>query len=165
MSLFYVILNKANLILAFTSLCEFFKLFWIYYTITHIKYNIFELFLKTEQKKPTHFLDMIAQQILILELKMIKQGQNKISRALIWGKVGLCRPKMTRDMIKKKKQGFSKNVNLCYKIARKCKIWHFLKITVFTFFIISLVIFGLQRPTLPQIKALEILFLTLFYHF
>ena len=38
---------------------------------------------KTEQKKPTHFLDMIAQQILILELKMIKQGQNKISRALI----------------------------------------------------------------------------------
>ena len=89
---------------------------------------------------------------------MIKQGQYKISRALIWGKVGLCRPKMTRDMIKKKKQGFSKNVNLCYKIARKCKIWHFLKITVFTFFIISLVIFGLQRPTLPQIKALEILF-------
>ena len=39
---------------------------------------------------------------------MIKQGQNKISRALIWGKVGLCRPNMTRDMIKKKKQGFSK---------------------------------------------------------
>ena len=89
---------------------------------------------------------------------MIKQGQNKISRALIWGKVGLCRPKMTRDMIKKKKQGFSKKVNLCYKITRKCKICHFLKITVFTFFIISLVIFGLQRPTLPQIKALEILF-------
>ena len=105
-----------------------------------------------------HFLDMIAQQILILELKMIKQGQNKISRALIWGKVGLCRPKMTRDMIKKKKQGFSKKVNLCYKITRKCKIWHFLKITVFTFFIISLVIFGLQRGTLSQIKALEILF-------
>ena len=39
---------------------------------------------------------------------MIKQGQNKISRALIWGKVGLCRPNMTRDMIKRKKQGFSK---------------------------------------------------------
>ena len=89
---------------------------------------------------------------------MIKQGQNKIFRALIWGKVGLCRPKMTRDMIKKKKQGFSKNVNLCYKIARKCKIWHFLKITVFTFFIISLVIFGLQRRTLHQIEALKILF-------
>ena len=47
---------------------------------------------------------------------MIKQGQNKIFRALIWGKVGLCRPKMTRDMIKKKKQGFSKNVNLCNKM-------------------------------------------------
>ena len=25
---------------------------------------------------------------------------------------------MTRDMIKKKKQGFSKNVNLCYKNAK-----------------------------------------------
>ena len=55
----------------------------------------------------THILDMIAQQILILELKMMKQGQNKISWALIWGKVRLCRPNMTRDMIKKKKQGFS----------------------------------------------------------
>ena len=42
--------------------------------------------------------------------------------------------------------------------ARKWKIWHFLKITVLTFFIISLVIFGLQRRTLSQIKALEILF-------
>ena len=39
---------------------------------------------------------------------MIKQGQNKIFRALIWGKVGLCRPKMTRDMIKKKKTGIFK---------------------------------------------------------
>ena len=74
-------------------------------------------------KKTTHFLDMIAQQILILELKMIKQGQNKISRALIWGKVGLCRPNMTRDMIKKKKQGFSKNVNLCYKNAKYDIFW------------------------------------------
>ena len=58
---------------------------------------------------------------------------------------------MTRDMIKKKKQGFS-------FMLQKCKIWHFLKITVLTFFIISPVIFGLQRRTLPQIKALEILF-------
>ena len=39
-----------------------------------------------------------------------------------------------------------------------CINWHFLKITVLTFFIISLVIFGLQRRTLSQIKALEILF-------
>ena len=31
---------------------------------------------------------------------MIKQGQNKISRALIWDKVHLCRPNMTGDMIK-----------------------------------------------------------------
>ena len=34
-------------------------------------------------KKPIQLLDMIAQQILILGLKTIKQGQNKISRALI----------------------------------------------------------------------------------
>ena len=96
-------------------------------------------------------LDVIALQILILGLKMITSGQNKISRALIWCKVRLCRPNITRDMIKKKKQGFS-------FMLQKCKIWHFLKITVLTFFIISPVIFGLQRCTLPQIKALEILF-------
>ena len=95
--------------------------------------------------------NIIAQQMLILGLNMIKQGQKKISRPLIWGKVHLCRPNMTRDMIKKKKQGFS-------FMLQKCKIWHFLKITVLTFFIISPVIFGLQRCTLSQIKALEILF-------
>ena len=41
--------------------------------------------------------------------------------------------------------------------ATKCKMWHFLKITVFKSFIISPVIFGLQRRTLSQIKALKIL--------
>ena len=34
-------------------------------------------------KKPIQLLDMIAQQILIVRLKMIKQGQNKIFKALI----------------------------------------------------------------------------------
>ena len=34
-------------------------------------------------KKMIQLLDINAQQILILGLKMIKQGQNKISRALI----------------------------------------------------------------------------------
>ena len=101
---------------------------------------------------------MIAQQILILVLKMIKQGQNKISRALIWDKVHLCRPNMTGDMIK----------NVKMVIFKKCQILHFLafmwhKLTFFEnhcffFFIISLVIFGLKRLTLPQIKALQILF-------
>ena len=46
-------------------------------------------------------LDMIAQQILIMGLKIIKQGPSKISRALIWDKVSLCMPNITRDMIKK----------------------------------------------------------------
>ena len=69
-------------------------------------------------KKMIQILDIIAQQILTLGLKRIKQGQYKISRALISGKLGLCRPNMTRDMIKKKKQGFSNNVNLCYKNAK-----------------------------------------------
>ena len=82
---------------------------------------------------------------------MIKQGQNKISRALIWDKVHLCRPNMTGDMIK----------NVKTVIFKKCHILHFCSINenpCFFFFIISLVIFGLQRRTLPQIKALEILF-------
>ena len=43
MALFYVILNKVKLILAFTTLYEFLKLFCLHYTLTHIKYNIFEL--------------------------------------------------------------------------------------------------------------------------
>ena len=95
--------------------------------------------------------DIIAQQILILGLKMIKQGQNKISRALIWDKVHLCRPNMTGDMIK----------NVKTVIFKKCHILHFCSINenhCFFFFIISLVIFGLQRLTIHQIKALEILF-------
>ena len=78
---------------------------------------------KKNVHKMVQLLDMIAQQILILGLKMIKQGQNKISRALIWDKVGLCRPNMTRDMIKKKKPGFSKKVNLCYKNAKFDNFW------------------------------------------
>ena len=107
--------------------------------------------IKGESKKRWQLLDMIAQQILILGLKMIKQGQNKISRALIWDKVHLCRPNMTGDMIK----------NVKTVIFKKCHILHFCSINenpCFFFFIISLVIFGLQRRTLHQIKALEILF-------
>ena len=34
-------------------------------------------------KKPIQLLDMIGQQILIVRLKMIKQGHNKIFKALI----------------------------------------------------------------------------------
>ena len=109
------------------------------------------LSLKDWAKKTIHFLDIIAQQILILGLKMIIQGQNNISRALIWGKVCLCRPNMTGDMIK----------NVKTVIFKKCHILHFCSINenpCFFFFIIHLVIFGLEKHTLPQIKALEILF-------
>ena len=35
--------------------------------------------LKSEQKKMAQLLDIIAQQILILRLKMITQGQNEMS--------------------------------------------------------------------------------------
>ena len=58
---------------------------------------------------------------------------------------------MTGDMIK----------NVKTVIFKKCHILHFCSINenpCFFFFIISLVIFGLQRRTLHQIKALEILF-------
>ena len=70
---------------------------------------------KKNVHKMVQLLDMIAQQIFILELKMIKQGQNKIFWALIWGKVGLCRPNMTGDMIK----------NVKMVIFKKCQILHF----------------------------------------
>ena len=49
---------------------------------------------------------------------------------------------------------FSKNVNLCKKMQNLT----FFENHSYYIFIISLVIFGLQRPTLSQIKALEILF-------
>ena len=107
--------------------------------------------IKGESRKRWQLLDMIVQQILILGLKTIKQGQNKISRALIWGKVCLCRPNMTGDMIK----------NVKTVIFKKCHILQFCSINenpCFFFFIISLVMFGLQRRTLHQIKALDILF-------
>ena len=58
MALFYVILNKVNLILAFTTLCEFFKLFCLHYTLTHIKYNTFELSLD-EYYFQAHALDLV----------------------------------------------------------------------------------------------------------
>ena len=45
--------------------------------------------LKFEQKKMAQLLDNIAQQILILRLKMITQGQNEMSWALIWCIVSL----------------------------------------------------------------------------
>ena len=60
--------------------------------------------------------------------------------------------------LQKEKTGIFKKCLFMHKNATKCKIWHSLKITVFTFFIISPVIFGLQRRILSQIKALKILF-------
>ena len=54
---------------------------------------------------------------------------------------------------KEKNRDFQK----CQFMLQKCKILIFLKIAVLTFFIISSVIFGLQRRTLSQIKALKIL--------
>ena len=58
MALFYVILNKVDFILAFTTLYEFFKLFCLYYTLTHMKYNIFELSLD-EYYFQAHALDLV----------------------------------------------------------------------------------------------------------
>ena len=58
MALFYVTLNKVNLILAFTTSLEFFKLFCLYYTLTHMKYNIFELSLD-EYYFQAHALDLV----------------------------------------------------------------------------------------------------------
>ena len=52
------------------------------------------------------------------------------------------------------KRWFSKNVKFCIFLHKLT----FMKITVLTFFIISLVIIGLQKLTLSQIEALEILF-------
>ena len=81
---------------------------------------------------------------------MIKQGQNKIFRALIWGKVGLCRPKWPEIWQKRKNRDFLKKSIYATKLQENAKFDTFWK-SVFAFFIISLVIFGLQRPTLPRV--------------
>ena len=73
MALFYVILNKVNLILAFTTLCEFFKLFCLYYTLTHIKYNIFELSLD-EYYFQAHALDLVQSVTGPIEEKKIHKS-------------------------------------------------------------------------------------------
>ena len=42
--------------------------------------------------------------------------------------------------------------------GKNCKIWHFLKNLFFSFLIITLVLYDIQKPTIPQIKAKDIWF-------
>ena len=72
---------------------------------------------------------------------------------------------MTRDMIKILKSCFFKKQFFTFNFSKKCKNWHFLKKQFFSFLIISPVIFDLQKRTIPQIKALNILFWPYFIHF
>ena len=120
---------------------------------------------KSEEKKPAHFLSFIAHQISILAVKWIKQSQNKMFKALIWGIVHFCRSNITRDMIKILKSCFFKKQFFTFNFSKKCKNWHFLKKQFFSFLIISPVIFDLQKCTIPHIKALTIQFWPYFIHF
>ena len=86
-------------------------------------------------------------------------------QALIWGIVRFCRSNITRDMIKILKSCFFKKQFFTFNFSKKCKNWHFLKKQFFSFLIISPVIFDLQKRTIPQIKALNILFWPYFIHF
>ena len=66
MALFYVILNKVIFILVFTTSYEFFKIFCLYCTLTHIKYNILELSLD-EYYFQAHAQDLV-QSAMYLDL-------------------------------------------------------------------------------------------------
>ena len=72
---------------------------------------------------------------------------------------------MTEDMMKKLKNCFFKKCQFLHFLlklkVKKC----FLKKQLFSILIISLVIFDLQKRTIPQIKALNILFWPYFIHF
>ena len=121
--------------------------------------------LKSEEKKTAHFLSFIAHQISILAVKWIKQSQNKMFKALIWGIVRFCRSNITGDMIKKLKNCFFKKCQFLHFLL-KLKVKNcFLKKQLFSILIISLVIFDLQKRTIPQIKALKILFWPYLIHF
>ena len=86
-------------------------------------------------------------------------------KALIWGIVRFCRSNITEDMIKKLKNCFFKKCQFLHFLL-KLKVKNcFLKKQLFCILIISLVIFDLQKRTIPQIKALNILFWPYFIHF
>ena len=86
-------------------------------------------------------------------------------KALIWGIVRFCRSNITGDMIKKLKNCFFKKCQFLHFLL-KLKVKNcFLKKQLFSILIISLVIFDLQKCTIPQIKALNILFWLSFIHF
>ena len=86
-------------------------------------------------------------------------------KALIWGIVRFCRSNITGDMIKKLKNCFFKKCQFLHFLL-KLKVKNcFLKKQLFSILIISLVIFDLQKCTIPQIKALNILFWLCFIHF
>ena len=72
---------------------------------------------------------------------------------------------MTGDMKKKLKNCFFKKCQFLHFLL-KLKVKNcFLKKQLFSILIISLVIFDLQKRTIPQIKALKILFWPYFIHF
>ena len=86
-------------------------------------------------------------------------------KALIWGIVRFCRSNIYGDMIKKLKNCFFKKCQfLHFLLTLKVKNC-FLKKQLFSILIISLVIFDLQKHTIPQIKAWNILFWPYFIHF
>ena len=59
---------------------------------------------------------------------------------------------ITWDIIKPQKNEFFQKVEICTIWQKKCTNIHFLKKSIFVFFIISLVIFDLQRCIIPQIN-------------
>ena len=78
--------------------------------------------------------------------------------ALIWDIVHSCKSGMIRYVIE--------NLTIFDIIEmQKMQILHFLKNQLFSILIISLVIFDLQKHTIPQIKAWNILFWPYFIHF
>ena len=84
---------------------------------------------------------------------------------MIWGIVHLCRSNITGDMIKKLKNCFFKKCQFLHFLL-KLKVKNcFLKKQLFSILIISPSIFELEKRTIPQIKALNILFWPYFIHF
>ena len=76
-----------------------------------------------------------------------------MSRPLIWGIVRLCRLNITGDMTKSKNADFQKMSIYVMKMQQNGK-W---KNQFFSFFMISWIIFHLQKCTIPKIKGLDIL--------
>ena len=103
-------------------------------------------------KKRAHIPLPLVQKRRVLEQKWSSKGAIELFWGLIWHIVYLRRSNITWDIIKKQENEFFQKVEICTIWQKKCLNIHFLEKINYFIFIISQVIFALQRSIIPQIN-------------